>query len=236
MSEYSYFRAAGLSLAAVETVEMADRQIADICDKLARDCGAERAMWTIRDNRFAIFSFVFADAAQVPAGWVEPPEVNGNGNGTIYRLPPAGSAMHFNVQAECGRATRFYRRNSLEKFFCLDHMPMRDRAAGNYSDRFVRETTWLRPFGGFDFGPKPATQGYARQPQNGICGSNSACRTSDPLQYLKYGADYYIRVPNDDAGQPRWLPPDAMPISLADMLAIDAAVHAPKPAKPGPTP
>lgn len=234
--EYSYFRAAGLSLAAIETVGMAEARIAEICDKLARDCGAERTMWTIKDNRFTIFALVFADEGQVPTGWAEPPEVGGQSNGTIYRLPSAGSAMHFNMQAECGRAMRFYKRNTLEKFFCLGHMPMRARPAGEYSDRFVRETTWLRAFGGFSFGPKRETEGYARQPQSFLGGSNSDCNCSDPLQHLKYGPDYYIRVPNDAAGQPLWLPPDGVPVSLADMLAIDAAVHGPKPARAGPAP
>jgi hypothetical protein len=37
---------------------------------------------------------------------------------------------------------------------------------------------------------------------------------------------WYIRVPNDETGAPRFTPPDAVPVSLGEMIKLDAEERA----------
>lgn len=237
--EYSYFRAAGLSLAAVETVERARAELNKTRAELKRQHKAEH-IFAGGDKSFNIRCFVFADAADVPEGWVAPEKITGT-PGMILRMPPAGSADHFNLVAIAKRATRMTRNSSLEKFFDLTPFAARGLQAGVYSQRFVRDVTCFAPWQDANRPSPPAHHGAFDQRGLMTGGSKVASGSggTDPIETLQLNGDWYIRVPNDQEGRARWQPPDAVPMPYDAMLAADAAEYQrryqrPRPKAPGP--
>lgn len=211
--EYSYFRAAGLSLEAIETAEQAKEELARLKRELCRKVGAEDLLGGIRpgQDHFVIIAFFFDPEKPLPEGWV--PKMNSPG----FATPPPGSAEAFLVASMCGLMERHSRRSYLEEIFGCGEMPKRNLPAGSYDTHFIRWSNIL--------GVKET--GYTADPGTTVSGSSSPMTSADPLTYVKIADSWYIRVPNDDNGKPRFTPPDAEPKSFAEMIDIDQKAHQP---------
>lgn len=215
MSEYSYFRAAGVSLAAVEAVEKNLNDAERLRLEMARKTGAASVKLTADFN---VVHYVFSLGIGVPDGWEKVADQ--------YYRPAAGTADHFNMQAQCRRGARLLRHASLENFFGLPDMPPREVPPGCCSSRFVRDCTWYGQFMAYIGAPRlPSTHGQYKQRAEIDCSAMYPSKLPDPVQQLKYDGVWYIRVPNDEQGNARWQPPEAVPVSYAEMQAVDLAFY-----------
>jgi hypothetical protein len=220
-AEYSYFRAEGLSLSAIEMVEEAKREFEALKRKLCAQFKADEMLgWMERDsNRFKVMCFIFHPPTEPPEGWKDTQErqmsYDKSRVQTIFSRPGEGSPDQFHVASVTGlmeRAVRFLR---LEDAFGCGDMPVRELPAGDYSGQFVRTATWKDP-------ANPVSEGKLRDQSTMIFGSNSAVRGSDPLDYMQLNDAWYIRVPNArDTGLPAFAPPDAKAVDFDDMLLTD---------------
>lgn len=218
---YTYFRADGLSLDRVESAAAAKREFEKMKKELCKRFGAGEVMYNMPEgSRHAtVRSFYFAPAQEknVPAHWESKRQTGIDGElQAIFAQPPAGSPDAFFLADYAGLMTRALRRMKIENLFGCDEMPMKEMPAGTYSGSFVRDRN-------------VETQGAAGERMVGqirdnvtFCfGSNSACRASDPIDVVLMMEAWYIRVPNDAEGKPRFTPPDAVEVPLAEMMKID---------------
>lgn len=213
---YSYFRAEGLALDRIETAGAAKKEFDKLKKDIAKRFGANDVMWRLdRDThclRLDSFHFTPAQEKNVPAHWESDRQTGSDGElQAIFAKPPAGSPDEFFLADYAGLMQRASRRMRLENALGCGEMPMRDLPAGSYETAFVRESHI-----------KGARQaGHIQQNWVGIYGSNSACRSSDPVDTMQMMGSWYIRVPNDDKGQPRFTPPDSTLVPMAEMIKID---------------
>lgn len=221
MGEYSYFRAEGLSLSAIETVEEAKQELQELKRKLCSAYKADEMMgWVDKTSgRFKVFCFIFRPPAEPPEGWKDTQErqmtYDNSRVQTIFSLPAEGSSEQFHVASVCGLMERAARNCRLEDVFGCGDMPMRELPAGSYSGQFVRQASFKDP-------AKPLPEGKLRDQTTMCFGSNGAIRGSDSLDYMELNSTWYIRVPNaKDTGQPVFVPPDARPVDYDDMLLAD---------------
>lgn len=213
---YSYFRAEGASLTAIETVAEARDELEQMRKKLATHFGADKVTGSIsRDTgRFTIDSFVFEPPKKMPQGW-EQAEVYGAPAGK-YGLPKPGSSEHFYMLNMAGLMERAAKRTDLEAVLKSGEMPWRDMQDGQHlSGQFVRYAAAREDTA------KPS--GQLSDPfAHGISMSGGPWKASDSLSYAKLDGGFYIRVPNRPGTEtPAYTPPDAKPVSYDDMLSLD---------------
>jgi hypothetical protein len=224
-AEYTYFRAQGQSLSAIETVEEAKAELCELKEKLCRKFGAESVSgWVDRDTeRFSVQSFLFRAPQKPPEGWVD--SISGGAlkataNDNIHALPAPGSADNFHVAGMAGLMERAGKRAALETALGSGKMPMRDVPEGNYSNIFVRYRTHIDPAN-----PPAKPDGTQVDGTRGVVGmSGGKVRIADPLAYKELDGAWYIRVPNRPGTEiPVFTPPDAVETGYDAMLAADRA-------------
>lgn len=207
--EYSYFRAAGASLDAVLTIERMTEDVKSVERKLYEKYKAVMASVYPGGKLSMVFN-----AGASPEGWVD--TGMGLGGNKLYesKKPAPGTKDEQYIEALQGIVDGYIGKARLENIFGCDDMPMKDLPANvRYSDKFALYQT---------VEDKDAPQGMMRA-TNAVCSwSNSAIKSSDNLTHLKLCGSYYIRVPNDENGAPRFSPPDAQRIDIEKILEIDA--------------
>lgn len=219
---YSYFRAEGQSLDQVLTVEDAQRTLEKMKRDLCKRFGANELIggFDAAKGRFRLTTFHFTPAQEgnVPPDWdVSNRQVSGGELQAIFAKPAAGSPDDFFITDYCGLMERAARRSRLENVFGCGDMPMRERGAGHYHTAFVRDRV-------MNDKPNDYNQdgiGHIKEHFGFMSYSNSATRGSDPLEVMEMLGNWYIRVPNDENGQPRMTPVDAVQVTVADALALD---------------
>ena len=218
LPEYSYFRADGYSLAALTLREEALKEDAAARAKLCAHFGAADMMggYEPKENRYRFMSFVFHPPEQpVPAGWKIQ---NEQGPNIVFALPMPGTADDFNLNAITGLMLRDAKQVRLENLFACGEMPYKDVPAGTYSAAFLQYKTHKDG--------TPVKPDGSTITQRWMTYSNSACKISDPLEALKIGNDWFIRVPNvAESDVAVMVPPDARPVSYDSMLKIEKAEH-----------
>lgn len=216
-AEYSYFRAEGQSLSAIQAVNEAVAELKTGKVRLAARFGADSVAgyYSAETRRFEIEHFHFKPPKKPPAGWVDG-GVSGTGS-EQYARPAPGSADYFNMVMLSDLMTRAARRLSLEDVFKISDMPMHDMQDGQRPiNAFVRFT--MAEVTG---GPKPGQ--ISGPPTDAILISGGPWRTVDPIAFMEMDGDYYIRVPNKKGTDtPVFTPPEAAPVSYDDMLKVDA--------------
>lgn len=214
---YTYFRAEGASLDKIDTMQAAAKEFEKMKKDLCKRFGANEALFSTDNTaggRLNITTFHYAPVFEknVPAHWEANRQTDSDGKlQAVFAQPPAGSSDHFFLTDYAGLMQRSMRRKRLENVFGIEDMPMREMPAGNYSGSFVRESHIDRT----------GAAGHIRDNVTFCFGSNSACRSSDPLDAMEMMGSWYIRVPNDEKGQARFTPPDAVEVPVAEMLKID---------------
>jgi hypothetical protein len=223
MREYSYFRAEGASLSAIETVSESKAELEAMMDKLCKKYGAVYASLRNDDNgRLTIRFLDFGEAKDAPDGWViinRQMSNDGSRQDALLAKPAPGSPDAFHLASMAGLMERASRQSRLEGVFGCGDMPMRERPAGEYSKSFVRSSCSTALMNT----PENAA---GTMPDNTTCmlGSNSPTCGSDPLDAVKLDGSWYIRVPNKKGSEePFFVPPDAVPIPYRRMLEIDSA-------------
>lgn len=219
--EYSYFRAEGLSLLAVERVNDARAELKDLRKSLLQRFNASDVWGSMRDNagKYTIGEFLYYDEAKVPAGWEIRKQMNHDETRVeaIFAHPPAGSPDHFNIAAVAGLMTRAAKMQRLETAFGTADMPDRSMPAGRYSGSFVRYSSVED--GAREQGKEP---GVLRDYYTFLFGSNSPVSGSDPIDHIHLDGNWYLRVPNiKGTDTPAFIPPDAVPMEYAEMLKLD---------------
>lgn len=207
--EYSYFRAAGASLDAVLTVERMTEDVKSVEQKLYDKYKAVMASVYPGGKLSMVFN-----AGASPEDWVD--TGRSLGGNTLYesKKPAPGTKDAQYLEALQGIVDGYVGKERLENIFGCGDMPMKSLPANaRYSDKFVLYQT---------VEDKDAPQGMMRATNATCSWSNSAIRSSDNLTHLKMGGAYYIRVPNDENGAPRFTPPDAEPVDIEEVLEIDA--------------
>lgn len=217
---YTYFRADGAALDRIETVQAAKKELEKMKHALCKRYGANQVMLRFDQapGRVTVSDFYYIAAfdKNVPAHWESKRHMSPEGKlQAILAHPPAGSPDEFFLADYAGLMQRAMRRARLESVFDCGEMPMKDLPEGRYSGAFVRNTHIdERQSGG-------AVIGSIADNVTGCFGSNSPCRSSDPLDAMEMMGHWYVRVPNDAGGKPRFTPPDSAAVTLAEMMKID---------------
>lgn len=217
---YTYFRAEGLALDRIETAVSAKKEFDKLRKDLCKRYGASEAMCGRSDGAQPLtirtFHFTPAQEKNVPAHWETQRQTGADGElQAIFAGPPAGSPDDFFLTDYAGLMTRALRRMKLENLLGCGEMPMKELPAGTYSGSFVRD----RNVDTAAAGEKQI--GHIRDNVTFCFGSNSACRGSDPLDTMQMMGSWYLRVPNDEKGQPRVTPPDSAAVPIAEMIKLD---------------
>ena len=217
MAEYSYFRAQGQSLIAVEKVEAANKAWEKMQQKIRDRFGATDILTSCdRNVPFRIIGLLIKKE-KTPDDWQQTSSII-NQDLNVVR-PPKGSEDAFFLDVLEAQMARHMAQNTLHKALNIPEMPMKKLPAGSYSSSFVRKVTHIAPYAAFNVA-EPWDHGKA-QDKYFIGGSSVALSNSDPVCHHRYGDDYFIRVPNDASGQPLFIPPDAMAVAYDEMLDID---------------
>jgi len=218
---YSYFRAEGISLDAIETVQGAKRELDEMQKQLCKRFGANDMMGGYdkeNDNfRFMCFHFTPAQEGNVPADWkINNRQMDNDGKSVvaIFAEPAPATKDHFFVTDFCGLMLRAAKRSKLENVLKCGDMPMKELPAGRYHGAFVRDCQ-------LEAGGMQPNIGQIRDNVTFCFGSNSAIKGSDPVDAMQMMGNWYLRVPNDETGKPRFTPPDAVEVPLPEMLALD---------------
>lgn len=217
---YTYFRAGGAALDRLETVQASKKELEKLKQALCKRYGANEVMLS-RDaasGRVTVSSFYYIAAfdKNVPAHWESQRQMSDDGKlQAIFAHPPAGSPDAFFIADYAGLMQRPMRRMRLENVLGSGDMPMRELPAGSYSGAFVRDRHMTAA------GDSDAKIGHIRDNVTMCFGSNSPCRAGDPLDAMEMMGHWYIRVPNDENGKPRFTPPDSAIVPLAEMMKID---------------
>jgi hypothetical protein len=220
-AEYSYFRAEGLSLAAVEKVNEARAELKDLRKSLVQRFNASDVWGSMRDDpdKYTIGEFLYRDEAKVPEGWEVRKQMNYDETrvDAIFAQPPAGSPDHFNIAAVAGLMTRAAKMQRIENALGIPDMPERSLPAGRYSGSFVRYSSLE------DRAPVAGQEaGVLRDYYTFMFASNSPIRGGDPIEHLMLDGDWYLRVPNiKGTDTPAYTPPDAVKMDYAEMLKLD---------------
>lgn len=217
---YTYFRADGLTLDRIETVEASKKELEKMKRDLCKRFGANEVMFS-RDadtGRVRIREFYYAAAFEknVPAHWESRRQMSSDDKvQAVFAHPPAGSPDAFFLADYAGLMHRAVRRMRLETVLGTGEMPMKEMPAGSYPGAFVRDRHVE------NVGDTNRRIGAIRDNVTFCFGSNSSCRGSDPLDAMEMMGHWYLRVPNDENGQPRFTPADSAAVSMADMMKLD---------------
>ena len=215
-AEYSYFRAKGAALSAIETVVEARAELEQLKKHLTKQMGADDIMAGLRvgEDRFSVVAFVYHKEEQIPQGWDMQRQMNGDKLQAAFGLPPEGTKEYFNMNAMAGLMERHARNARLEYVFEVEEMPRHDLPAGNRSLSFVRYQT-------SQDGAKHEP-GVQRDSVSFMGYSNSPTSGTDPLDFKKLNGNWFIRVPNKKGTEdPVFTPPDAEKMDYQDMLFHD---------------
>ncbi|MEZ0224996.1 MAG: hypothetical protein ACAH83_10615 [Alphaproteobacteria bacterium] len=219
LPEYSYFRADGLSLAAIETAEEARVDFYAQRRKLEQRFGS-RCIFTSNDRdtgRFKIDCFAYNRNDKTPEGWDIDPADEQDGS-LASGMPKPGTSDDFYLASMAGLMERSAKNMRIENVFGCGDMPMKELPAGKYHGEFVRHNSLE------EAGEKPV--GKLRDRVTMCFGSNGAGKSSDPIDCMKLDGEWYIRVPNmPGTATPRFTPPDAVPVNYEKMLEADAAEY-----------
>jgi hypothetical protein len=217
--EYSFFRADGASLAAVEAAEEARKEWHMLRKKLKDRFGADE-VWGGFDagtDRYSIEGFYFRPDRKTPEGWEIEEQMDYEGKEVESRqgMPKSGSPDDFYLKSMSGLMERAARTMTLEGAFGIPAMPMKELPAGEYHGEFVKSQSLKTPEG------KPV--GRLRDRVTMCFGSNGAGRSSDLMDSMELDGAIYIRVPNKPGTEePQFVPPDAVPVAYERMLELDA--------------
>ncbi|MBI1215798.1 MAG: hypothetical protein GC185_08270 [Alphaproteobacteria bacterium] len=224
-AEYSYFRAEGRAVTAIETTLEAQRELKELKEKLCRHFGANDLMGGIDKDtgRFEVRTFHFRPGQAIPDGWEAQHQKGGgpDGEGIVasFAKPPKGAQEQFYIQGMAGLMERAARLSRLEGTLKSGEMPMKEIEAGSYSGSFVKYRT-LEDAAAPDAKPF----GQLRDNVTMCFGSNGKGKMSDPIDALKLKGEWYIRVPNKPGTEePQFTPPDSTPVGFEKMLEHDAA-------------
>jgi hypothetical protein len=214
ISEYSYFRAEGFSLEAIQIVKEAQEEMRAITRRICAPSGAGGIVggYDAALGRYDITAFQFWGNNRPPEDWETIAEGKG---GATLAMPRPGSKDHFNMVCLCGLMEQAYRHATLEGVFGCGDMPRRAHPAGDFETVFVR-TRLMRE----DGSDKGKVYGEAA----GLRGAAAAGESRDPLSHAELNKAFYIRVPNRPGTEdPAFVPPDAVPVPLDRMLHADQA-------------
>lgn len=216
--EYSYFRAEGLSLEALETVKESQAELVSLKTKLCAKFGANQIMGGYRKDmgHFHVVAFHFRPGQKVPDGWQLTREQRGADGALQYTfaLPAPNSPDAFHVASLCGLMERASRHDSLERVFGVERF-MRDHPAGEFETAFVRQ--------GY-LADATLAKGKIRGPAVLGAGATPPGKTADPIYTMDLAGSTYIRVPNrPGTDDPVVTPPDAVRMSYDQMLKADKA-------------
>jgi len=215
MSEYSYFRADGYSLEAVDTIVRIEKEVEKMYQKLLKDYGA--------DEFFSLgchFELRYPTADKVPDDF----EVQAIHEKGIFVSPKAGTAEETDLDTRSSIMDMLRHSNTLEYFFgCAEPlmMPRKELPAGVYSTVFVRSKSYVCEYNRSNVGKNNEDSGKIKSAMDSVGGSSCATSPRDCLAFARLDGNWYIRVPNDAKGQPHFTPPDAVPVKYAEMLKID---------------
>ena len=214
-SEYSFFRAEGLSLSAVETAEEARVEWTSTIEKLKTRYGAY-ALFCSKDEttgRLRFDCFAFRRDDKTPEGWEIEPADEQQGS-LAGGMPTPGSKDDFYLAGMAGLLDRATKNQRIENVLEVPEMPRKELPAGEYHGEFVRDNCLKTP------GEKPV--GRFRDRHTFCFGSSSRMTTGDPVEYMKLDGDWYLRVPNKPGSEePQFTPPDAVRIDYERMLELD---------------
>ena len=217
--EYSFFRAEGLALAAIETAEEARVDFYAQRKKLEQRFNS-RGIFTSIDSdtgRFKVDFFVYNRHDKTPEGWDIDPADEQEGS-LASGMPKPGTSDDFYLANMAGLMERSAKNMRIENVFGCNEMPRRELPAGKYHGEFVRHNSLE------EAGEKPV--GKLRDRTTGCFGSNGGCNMGDPIDYMQLDSEWYIRVPNvPGTATPRFTPPDAVPVDYEKMLEADAAQY-----------
>lgn len=219
-AEYTYFRAEGASLSAIETITEARQEMAAlekaVCERL--DASGVIGAADPQTGRYFIEHIKFDAPKKPPADWVETIP-----SGRKYMMPPSGSPGQFYLADMAGLMERAVKRLGLEAVLKTGEMPMRDMEAGaTVSTAFVR----------YSMAPRAGDKQAGTQSVPGSGGFSvlsGPWKAADPLAFMKLDGDYYIRVPNRLGTEiPVVTPFHGVAVSYEDVLAADKREQAEK--------
>lgn len=218
--EFSYFKVGDDIKELVEVVEETKKFMSFANKALAARFDAQGVFLERDDEKqlLNIRSFAFDSKEDVPESWVID---NPNKKGAVMYSanPPEGSEDAAIAEDILSQMIARMSTWSLEAALGLDRatFPMQELPAGKYDGSFVREKTLLSD----DFNSYARGAGHKADHVSFCGGSNSAIKRTNPLDYMQFGDDYYLRVPNDEDGNPRYVPDNAELVSLEEMQKID---------------
>ena len=214
--EYSYFRAEGQSLMAIEQLLMAWDETAALRKKITDHFGADdvSAYVSRETGKLKINYLTFNPPNAAPPGWVEVYDAGDRGR---YVLPAPDTADSFYLASMAGLMERTARRQSLEDVLGSPEMTWRDMEDGQRpSQKFVRYT-----MAELAAPEKPSGQIYDRVSGTGFV-TGAPWRAADPIVMTGLEEIWYLRVPNKPGTDiPQFVPPDAVQMSYDTMLMID---------------
>ena len=219
VQEYSYFRVSDDIKELIDAVEETKKFMAFAHTALtARFDSVGVFLGRDEENRYHAKSFTFDKRADVPEGWILT-DPNKKGDGMSNANPPEGSEDAAIVEDILSQMSARLSTGSLEAALGVDPkiFPMQELPAGKYDTSFVREKTFLSD----DFNSLARGAGHKSDHVTFCGGSNSALKRTNMLDYMQFGDDYYLRVPNDEDGNPRYLPENAELVPFEEMQQID---------------
>jgi hypothetical protein len=142
MSEYSYFRAEGRSVEAINIADEADKKIKGIHTELAKEYGAFALirMRGGKDGEKDEFVFGYMSLDKVPEDFsvIFVPKGNSDDEANFVTAnPKLGTAAAFNVASQTGLLPELRQHRTLESVFGCGEMPIKELPAGRYSRAFV---------------------------------------------------------------------------------------------------
>jgi hypothetical protein len=228
-AEYSYFRVkdGGKSAAAIQTVQASKLAVRDLKRGLCATYNANEVWSHIAkpgekaagsdEGHCYIEMLSFDTDDRVPEGWIFKQHAKPDMPGSIAGAMPApGTDDDFYLRQVRVLLDDYMSTYSLEDIFGCGPMPMRSLPPGEYNGSFVMHSRLRRPHS-----EEPFRKGMLSDNATFLFGSNSSCKIADPLDYKFLDGNWYIRVPNDEQGQPRLTPPDSEPVSYPKMQALD---------------
>jgi hypothetical protein len=231
-AEYTYFRAEGRSLQALEARDEAQAELDTLKKKLAKKFGADVCEGWLDPGtdqgtaRYRIRYFAFEPPAAPPAGWLRTdgqPLPSPTPEMPYSALPAPGSADHFTVAAMAGLMEREARRIETGSALGAPAMPLREVPSGSKSSSlFVRPCLVA---GKEDASAQPSGRIREKGFVN-IVIEGGRCRKPDPIKAQEFDGAWYIRVPNHKGTEEAcFSPPGARRLSYAEMLEADAAEY-----------
>lgn len=199
--QYAYFHAEGRSLEAIKKLESDRAAWEKTVEGLREKYGAQRLSF-FEYPRTGKVEFWFADGQQ-PSGWETLHYRTGGGvltsrrDGTVLCRPPEGSAEDEDVRQSLwgvfGRNNPA-RSDMLGLLLGAPEMPMKKDSGGRHEKAFV----FLE-----------------------VEDKSPDLFVRDPVCHARMNGEWYIRVPCDENGNARFMPPDSPERDYGQMLSLD---------------